>query len=465
MVKGILQGLDATIVAPLTPPGVAGVHVIRVSGKKSLGILAKCFRPEKARRVKTPWRQYLGWLQRSGVPYEKVVLSYMRAPRSYTGEDCLEVHCHGGIASRRAVMDLMLALGCRLALPGEFTARAFLHGKMDLAQAEAVAETVAAASETNRRQALKQLRGEFSRELVSLATEVRGALAELEARLDLLVEQGRSAGDVRRRTKSLAKIARRAEKMCREARRGVLLRRGLRCVIAGFSNAGKSTLFNALLGEERVLTSAQRGTTRDVVTELLELAGRQYLLVDTAGLERVGGKLERLAAKKSKAEIERADLLLLVVDGSRALSKVKQTVLARAAAGKTVLVVYNKADLKQPGRNDLSCLGLVAGAKRKIITSAKQGRGLAVLRRRLAEVFDRESGGEDGALLVSERQEELLRGLAEASALACDFVRQDREELAAEELHGALAALAALRGEKVSDEVLEEIFGRFCVGK
>ncbi len=465
MVKGILQGLDDTIVAPLTPPGSAGVHVIRVSGKLSRGILSKCFRPEKARRVKTPWRQYLGWLWRGGTPHEKVVLSYMREPRSYTGEDCLEIHCHGGVASRRAVVELMLARGCRAALPGEFTARAFLRGKMDLVQAEAVAEIVSAASEANRQQALKQLRGEFSQELLGLASAVGGVLAEIEARLDLLLGEGESAGAAGRLARSLAKIARQAAAMCRAARRGVLLRQGLRCAIVGFSNAGKSTLFNALLGEDRAITSAQRGTTRDVVIERLEMMGRQYLLVDTAGLELAGSKLERMAAERSEIEIERADLLLLVIDGSRSLSKKKEAALVRAGKDKTVLVIYNKADLRRPLAKDAARLAVVLGVKDKVVTAAKQGRGIAALRRMLAGIFDREAGGYSGALVVSERQGELLRALATASVRARDLARREQEELAAEELRGMLETLAALRGEKVSDGVLEEIFGRFCVGK
>jgi len=309
------------------------------------------------------------------------------------------------------------------------------------------------------------LRGELSSVLEDLEQRIICLLAELEAELDLLVEEedGKEAGWARRR--ALGAMTKIAAGLAQGATRGRLIRDVLRCCLVGLSNAGKSSLFNCLVGQERNLVTAQRGTTRDQVWETIQLQGREISLADSAGMELTGDEISIIAAQRSELLLQQGNILVLVLDGSRALGAKEAGYLKKRLGGEVSIVVINKSDLKQRLQEDWpSRLGLKRRAA--IAVSAKAGQGVETLRRRLAKIYDREAGGDRGCLVVTERQARLLGSVAKNLLTARDAARQSTgDELVAEELRQAAEALGWLRGEGVSERVLEDIFSRFCVGK
>lgn len=439
-----------TIAAIATPPGRGGIGVVRVSGSRVpdiaralLGVL-----PEPRKATLATARNA------SGDRLDRGIALYFPAPRSYTGEHVLEFQGHGGPIVMHAVLGAMLDAGARLAEPGEYTRRAFLNGRLDLAQAEAVADLIDAASSEAARSALRSLDGEFStavRQLVSMLTELR---ALTEAMLDFPEEevdelhradaQGRLAAA---RVSLGAVLAR--------SRQGSLLREGLHVVIAGRPNVGKSSLLNRLAGAERAIVTPVAGTTRDLVREDIRIEGVPLHVVDTAGLRESRDEVERIGIERAWEEIGRADVVLAVHEAGAPSDDA--TLLERFAAalprGAIRIRVVNKIDLAgtPPARN--------AGEVR---LSAKTGEGMDLLRAALLEAAGWERSGES-AFLARERH---LRALESARAhLAAASAQEDRWELFAEDLRLAQRALSEITGEITTEDLLGEIFSRFCIGK
>jgi tRNA modification GTPase len=423
-----------TIAAIATPPGRGGIGIVRLSGPQVPAIAARLLGrlpdPRIARHVKF------------GDIDEGIAL-YFPAPHSYTGEAVLELQGHGGPVVMQALLGACLDAGARLAEPGEFTRRAYLEGKLDLAQAEAVADLIDAASREAARAALRSLGGEFSAAVDALLGGLTGLRALVEATLDFPEE------DVDRLHRDdaaarLAAVRAALEDVVQRSRRGSLLRSGIHVVLAGRPNAGKSSLLNRLAGEERAIVTAQPGTTRDALREPIQIDGVPLVVVDTAGLREATDEVERLGVERTRRELAQADLVLEVIDatGDEAL----------LAAGAGRIAVYNKIDLRP---------GFVppAGA---VAVSAKTGEGLNRLRRAILDAAGWSSTGES-TFLARERHLralELARTHLEAAAgLAA------RPELFAEELRLAQEALAAITGVFTADDLLGEIFTRFCIGK
>jgi tRNA modification GTPase len=383
-----------------------------------------------------------------------------RAPASYTREDVVELSCHGGRLPAQRALAALLGAGARLAGPGEFTLRAFLNGRIDLVQAEAVAELIGARSDAMHRAALSRLAGEMSRDLRERREEVADLLAEVEARVDFAEDVGGievPAAVVARLEAARTALAARL----RGAAWARALREGVQVVIAGPPNAGKSSLFNRLVGEERAIVTAIPGTTRDRVSATLELEGALFTLSDTAGLREGGDVVEALGIERTHRALAESQVVLWVVDGSAPLAADSRPP-AGSVAGKRAVVVLNKLDLGDGA--DAAALAAATGADRCEVVRASARTGLGA--DEVVAALVRAAGFEPGDVLASERQALVLERACEALARAAAQGRLGSPgEIVALELRDALRALEELLGMNASADLLDRIFARFCVGK
>ena len=449
-----------TIAAQATPPGAGALAVIRISGPAAFGAAASFLSPVP--RDPSHASARLLSIKDGSALVDRAVVIFFRGPASYTGEDTVEISCHGSPYIIRTILNLAVKSGVRPAEPGEFTLRAFLNGKMDLARAEAVAELIAAGSAGAHRAAITQAEGGLSAEVRGIKTALTGLLAEIEARLDdsygelpalELKAFARLAAAARKNTLSLASGF--------EAGRGI--REGIKVVIAGAPNSGKSSLLNALLGYDRAMVSRRAGTTRDTLEAALEIDGFSVLFTDTAGLNaRAASPLEREGIKRAEKAIARADALLLVKDASVSETpgdrRAEKEIKSRALKGSRLIRVLNKSDL--PGKRGRPAAGCFK-------VSAKTGEGLAGLKAAL--VAEQKKVFRDGAqaVVTSARHFAALSAAAGELANLEAVIKKSQPplELAAEHLRGALGALASLLGETTPEDVLADIFKNFCVGK
>jgi tRNA modification GTPase len=434
-----------TIAAIATPAGAGGVGVIRVSGPRAPAIAhALLGRTPRARHA-----HYVRLRDARGELLDHALLLSFPAPHSFTGEDVLELHGHGSPMLLQALLRRVCELGARPARAGEFSERAFLNDKLDLAQAEAIADLIAAGSETAARAALRSLDGEFSKRVHALFEKLVGTRLHVEAAIDFPEEEIDFLGDGQIAAK-LAEVEREHATLMREAERGQRLRDGLHVVIVGPPNAGKSSLLNALAGFDRAIVADLPGTTRDLLRESVRLDGIELTLVDTAGLREGGDAIEREGMRRAHGELQRADLALAVLaPGDEAQMPALRATLADVPQ---VLWLHNKADLAP------------RAVEEGLAVSAKTGIGLD----RLVEELKRTAGlgeGAEGAFSARARHVDALRRVGEHLEAAADHLRQRTGELAAEELHLAQRALAQITGEFRSDDLLGRIFSSFCIGK
>ena len=335
---------EDTIAALSTPVGEGGIAVLRLSGSQAVEVAESTFRGAD-KPAEVPHRTAIvGHLvAENGDILDEVVLTVFRAPKSYTGEDVVEISCHGGRVGPALILERLLAAGARLATPGEFTRRAFENGRIDLAQAEAVADIISARSEAAHRSAMRQLGGELSRRIDGLRETLEEALLDLEARIDL--EDDELVGSVTPSASALLAVAKtELRELLEEGRRGLFLRRGLRVAVIGRSNVGKSTLFNSLLRRERAIVTEEAGTTRDVIEGEMALGSRHVILVDTAGIRDSVDKAEKAGVERSRSQMREADLLLLVLDGSEKPTADDERLL-RETGGLDRLMIVNKKDV------------------------------------------------------------------------------------------------------------------------
>ena len=451
-----------TITAIATPPGFSGIGIVRISGKDALSIADKLFQGKKRLSELSGYQACYGWVVEEGEKLDEVIALVMRAPRSYTREDVVEFHCHGGPVVLKRVLEAVLRKGARLAEPGEFTKRAFLAGRIDLSQAEAVSQLIFAQTESAARSALRGLAGELGEKTRQLRQRLVEVLADLEAGLDFAEEEIEfiSPSDL---LKSLGEIDFELSRLISRAQAGMILSEGINLVIAGRPNVGKSTLMNALLERDRVIVTPYPGTTRDVVEEVVNIAGVPVRLSDTAGIRREADEIEKYGVERSYQAIARADLVLLLLDGSEPLTDHDQKLL-KETEDKNRLIIINKIDLAQK-ISEKELAGFIQG-EQILKISAKTGQGIEELKRKIEEmIFTGELSGED-ALVASLRQLELLRASREQIQRAIKTAQQGlSEEFIASELRRAVELLGEISGESVSEEMLEIIFSKFCIGK
>lgn len=453
MKKSPAQNPRDTIAAIATAPGRGGIGVVRVSGT-SLKAFAQAL---GARDPKPRHAGFVRFRAADETVIDEGLLLYFPAPASFTGEDVLELQGHGGPVVMQMVLNRCVELGARLAEPGEFSQRAFLNGRMDLAQAEAVCDLIEAVTASAARSALRSLTGEFSElinrlrdELVDLRMLVEATLDFPDEELDFL-EQARAF-------ERLENVRSRLEEILRRAGQGAILRNGMRVVLVGRPNVGKSSLLNALAGEERAIVTDIAGTTRDAVRETIEVRGMPIHVIDTAGLRDSDDPVERIGMDRTWAEIARADVILRLSSAGETVPELEASIDHLLPASVRRVDVINKIDLfSSEAMRSVDALGRV-----ELRLSAKTGQGIDLLRDELADVVEWHSDGDD-VLLARERH---LVALRKAQAHLVDANLQvESLELFAEELRLAQESLCEITGEFTSDDLLGVIFSRFCIGK
>jgi len=453
-----------TIAAPATAEGEGAISVVRVSGPRALELLSALFHPAHPPSAPLePFRLYPGWLEDGERKIDQVMSVVMRGPKSYTGEDMAEIHCHGGRAVTAAVLDALFRRGARPAEPGEFTRRAFLNGKMDLTRAESVAWLISARSEREMRGAIEQIEGGLRERLLDLEERLVAALAAIEVTLDF-EEYEATAPPYPEVEEIVREVGERLHRLDREARAGEYIREGLKVAIVGKPNVGKSSLLNTFLSRKRAIVSRRPGTTRDTIEEVIVVDGIPLRLIDTAGLRRPRGEIEEEGVARAWENLARADLVLLVLDGGTRITGNDREIL-RLARKNRALVVLNKTDL--PPRADLERLGEELERRKVVEISATEGKGIDRLREEIVSLLREEFlAGGGGGVIISRRRRQALNEAGEALERALSGCRERWSgELLADELNRARSRVRLVLGEEYDDAVLEEIFSRFCVGK
>lgn len=447
-----MTGASDTIAAIATAPGRGGVGVVRISGSAlssfARALLDKIPVPRRAERA--------AFRDSAGRAIDDGLTLYFPAPLSYTGEDVLELHGHGGPVVLQLLLKRCIELGARLAEPGEFTRRAFLNDKLDLAQAESVADLIEAATDSAARCALRSLRGDFSAAVRGLVRQLIELRMLVEATLDFPEEEIDPLDRADARARHAALVQALADALAK-SRQGSLLRTGMQVVLAGQPNVGKSSLLNALAGEELAIVTAIPGTTRDSVRQAIQIEGVPLNIVDTAGLRETADEVERLGIARTWSEIDRADVVLLIVDARGGVTAQDLELVARIPQSVRRIFVHNKIDLAGEAPQVRSGPSAV-----DVKISAKTGAGLDALRAELLAITGWQHGAED---LFMARERHLIALRHAARHVAQAGTEFSRVELFAEELRLAQEQLNSITGEFAADDLLGEIFSRFCIGK
>ena len=453
-----------TIAAIATPAGPGAIGILRLSGPRAAEIAAAVFRPlGEGGLLERPARTlvYGDLLDREGEVIDRVLCTYSRGPASYTGEDTAELHCHGSPMVLTLGLEALFAQGARQAGPGEFTQRAFLSGRMDLAQAEAVADLLDAQSREGARQAAGQLSGALSRKIQAIYSALVDVMAHFHAVLDY-PDEDIDPFTQEQLDQDLSVQEGALDRLLATYQRGRRLNQGIRCALVGRPNAGKSSLLNALAGYDRAIVTDIPGTTRDTVEETVELGGLPLRLIDTAGLRESEDPIERMGVERSRAAMEGAELILVLADRSAPIREEDWQLVEEARALAPTILVLTKGDLPAARAPFVNVKELPA----MVTVSAKTGAGLDDLSHAVAALFPRDTGCAYGELLTNARQ-------AQAAQRALDSVSRARRALLAgvtpdallTDVEEALEALGELTGQSVREDVTARIFQRFCVGK
>ena len=457
---------EETISAVITALGEGAVGIVRISGEQALAVgetLFKAASGKKLAEYKPNTMVYGHVYDQDGSLVDEVLAVFMQGPRSYTAEDVVEIQCHGGLQSLKKILQLTYAAGARPAEAGEFTKRAFLNGRIDLTQAEAVMDIIRSRSEASLKLAARQQQGQLAKELRGLRSALVDVVVNLEAVIDYPEEdiEDVTYGRVQ---ESIASCNDAIDSLLAHAHTGKILREGLRTAIVGKPNVGKSSLLNALLKEERAIVSQYAGTTRDVIEEQLLLDGVPLVLADTAGIRSTEDFVEKIGVEKSRQLLQDAELVICVVDGSEGLTAEDEAILA-AASGKPCVIIVNKSDLGLAV--DLEELKERFGQDKVMTLSAKTLTGVEAFSAWLKDyVYGSEGTLSDGAYVQNARQERLLRearqSLEDASQAAAAMLPYDCIEI---DVRTAIDLLGEITGDTVQDEIINEIFSRFCIGK
>lgn len=465
---------DDTITAPATVPGTGAVTLLRVSGPKALRIVSDVVKCESKSIEETPAGRI-----RYGVVYneseevvDEVLVSVFKAPHSYTGEDSAEITCHASSFVASEILRLLCTAGARMASPGEFTRRAFVNGKMDLAQAEAVADVISSSSSASLKVAINQLRGGFSSELKDIRSRLLEVASLLELELDFSEEDVEFA-DRPKLAALLDEATSHVNSLASSFRQGNAIKNGVPVAIVGAVNAGKSTLLNALLGEERAIVSDIPGTTRDTVEETLVLDGILFRFIDTAGLREASDTVEQIGVSRSYKKLSEASVVLAVLDVSASEEENEASISGIVSkidpSSQKLIVLLNKADILGDNTNVSLLNESVLFTDNKVIKlyiSAKTGFGLDSLRKALSETQKNLTLDSDQTVVTNLRHFQALSETGSALSRARASLSSGlTPDLIAEDLRSALYHLGTITGEVTPDEVLGEIFGRFCIGK
>ena len=455
--------LEDTIAAIATPLGEGGIAIIRISGIKAVNVGDSVFQPlSKAKNHLANSKSHTihyGYIYLNKQRLDEVMVSVMRGPSTFTREDIIEINCHGGIQSTKAVLDAVLKAGARLAVPGEFTKRAFLHGRIDLTQAEAVLDLINARSGLALSAANEQLEGKLSQRINQLRDETMQVLAHVEAHIDFPdedIEPDTMNGLIERLEKAKSFI----DQLLATANDGQLIRRGIRVAIIGRPNAGKSSLLNQLLGHDRAIVSNIAGTTRDTISEEAQIRGIRVVFIDTAGLQETNNKVEQEGVKRTRALLNQADLVLYVLDASEPLTEDSQTSLANLRNRKHILVL-NKSDL--PTVLDLKKIK----NSKTVSVSSINGDGIESLKETIQNsIWDGEITSEMFEVMINSRHQEALNRAKISLDTSIKQLQSGVElDLVSVDLRISTNAIGEIVGKTTTENLLDSIFSTFCIGK
>lgn len=457
------------IVAISTPAGIGGIAVVRVSGKGSIELVDTVFRASNNKRLAEQKANtiHFGVIVKEDVLLDEVLVSLFRAPHSFTGEDVVEISCHGSVYIQQNILQFMISKGASLAKPGEFTQRAFLNGKMDLSQAESVADLIASSSASTHRLAMNQMRGGFSNKLMELRTELLNFTSLIELELDFSEEDVEFAN--RENLKELAyDIVKHIEKLADSFSVGNAVKNGIPVAIIGETNAGKSTLLNLLLHEEKAIVSDIHGTTRDVIEDTINIQGLTFRLIDTAGIRDTMDEIESIGIERTFQKIEQASIVLWIADAEATdehIEELAQRILP-ITKDKKLILVFNKVDAISCERKENKEYLLIDKIPERIFISAKYKQGTDELENLLVQAANIPEIGEQDIIVSNIRHYEALQKALDAIKrvsdgldlnLSGDFIAQDIRE--------CLHYLGEITGQISTDEILGNIFSKFCIGK
>jgi tRNA modification GTPase len=456
---------EDTIAAISTPLGRGGIGIVRLSGKDAIKIADRIFISPKKKKLKQMpghtilYGHVVNPLNKEVI--DEVLVSLMKAPNTYTKEDIVEINCHGGTVPLRGVLELVLNSGARLAGPGEFTQRAFLNGRIDLAQAEAVLDFINALTDQGRKTAMTQLRGGLSKKLGTMREQLIELTAFVEAHIDFPEEDIESLS-LKNMEKKALRIQKSLKRLIDSSRYGVILREGLKTAIIGRPNVGKSSLLNALLEHDRAIVTEMPGTTRDVIEEYLNIKGVPVKIMDTAGIRNVENIAEKEGVKRSLHAMEDADLVLLILDGSSALQKTDIELIGKSNPTNTIFVI-NKIDLPQKINSKFK----IQNSKFPIVSiSAKKGPGIDDLKSKIVDTVLHGHIESNADVVTNIRHVHALeKALASINAFLTAVTNKTSPEFLSVELRDALDAIGEIIGITTPDDILNKIFSNFCIGK
>ncbi len=446
-----------TIAAIATPPGEGGVAIIRISGNLALDVASKVF-TGPIHQYKSHTAHFGSIFNEAGEHVDDVLVLVMLAPRSYTGETTVEIHCHGGSLITRRVLEAVLLAGARAALPGEFTFRAFMNGKMDLAQAEAVQSLIGAKNEKALDAAENQLKGALSKSIVSFQKELTQIAAILEAWVDF-PEEGLEFATMEEICDQLDILCKKMEQLVATFHNGKILHDGLSLCLVGSPNVGKSSLMNALLDKDRAIVSPIPGTTRDILEDHLRLNGVHFKLSDTAGIRETSEGIEQEGIRRSKLALQQADLILLVLDAHRGIQEEDEQLLNLVPKDKTI-AIWNKVDLSYPSLPDLHFQTTVK-------LSAKERTGLETLHDAIDRLIWQGSVPSKEEILITNirHKEALAKSIESARRVQQGLVEGVSPEFLTIDIRQTLSELGKILGTNVGEDILSAIFSTFCIGK
>jgi tRNA modification GTPase len=462
-----------TIAAIATPPGEGGISVIRVSGEKATGVADKGFRGKDALQdVLSHTAHYGSFLDQNGAVLDYVVALVLKAPHSYTGEDTVELSCHGGQLVVKKILESLIRFGARPAEAGEFTKRAFLNGRMDLVQAEAVVDLIKSRSDRAHQTSVAQLEGGLSKRVLEIRDQLVESVSFLELELDF-AEDGYEFVNRQKVAGLLQKSIEGIDTLLVTYSVGKIYRNGVRVALVGSPNVGKSSLLNALLRQERAIVTNVPGTTRDVIEESISIGGLLFNLGDTAGLRKTDDPVEKEGVKRAEDRLVNSDVIILILDGSRELNPGEAAIVAQTAkvaesGGKKCIVAVNKVDLAPYNPTHFKELDWLISGHRMVGVSARTLEGIDRLEQALHEVAVADSVEmlEEGVMITNLRHYSALERAKNSLVLSLKTVEAgNSSEFVAVDLHAALDALGEVTGAVTTEDILNSIFSKFCIGK
>lgn len=453
-----------TIAAISTAPGVGGIGIVRISGEKTFEILDKIFKPkykQKIEDIKGYTIKYGNIIDKNQEIIDEVLVSYFKAPKSYTMENMCEINSHGGIVIMNKILEVCLENGAILAEPGEFTKRAFLNGRMDLAQAEAVIDVINSKTDREAKVSMEQLKGSLSRNIIEIRKDILSIMADIEASIDY------PEYDIEETTNEkilifLEKIDKKLEKLEKSFSNGKILREGIATAIIGRPNSGKSSLLNLILNEERAIVTDIEGTTRDTIEEYISIEGIPLKIIDTAGIRNAKDEVEQIGVKKAKEIAEKSDIVLAIFDISRELNEEDIQIL-NIIKNKNSIIILNKIDLE----NKINYEKINELNKPIIEMSTKTGEGKEELYNEISKIFNFNEIANNGELIVSNNRHKYLIKSARKNIEICkDTINNNMPlDIISSVIKQILEDLGEITGESVTEDIINEIFSKFCLGK